>query len=250
MCQFASAFFKPDTMDIKVADLTSHANTADALGLKDDDSPDSWREMHYTPNDEVVCRCLPGDSRTSEQAVEYVRKEFPTFGEFLAWANTQPAVAAGQERLVRKALSADGKTLDAGGNCGITDAGIKGMKLTALDAGGNSGITDAEIKGMKLTALSAGYNSKITDAGIKGMKLTTLDAGGNSGITDAGIKGMKLTTLYAGGNSGITDAGIKGLTKLTTLYAGYNSGITDAARNQVAKRAALLRKPTGKKGVR
>ena len=35
-------------------------------------------------------------------------------------------------------------TLYAGGNCGITDAGLKGLKkLTTLYAGGNCGITAA-----------------------------------------------------------------------------------------------------------
>ena len=70
---------------------------------------------------------------------------------------------------IREAELADLTALYAGGNSGITDAGLKYVpNLTALYAGGNSGITDAGLKYVpNLTALYAWDNSGITDAGLR-----------------------------------------------------------------------------------
>jgi hypothetical protein len=81
MCRFASAFFSPDTMDVKVWDLNYHANTEEHLRLSG-----TWREMHYEPNGSVECRVLPEDPITSAQAVDQIRKQWPRFVDFLSWA--------------------------------------------------------------------------------------------------------------------------------------------------------------------
>ena len=86
MCELASGFINPATFEVKVADLQSHSNTAEQLGLHDTDARDDWREMHYTPNGAVVCRLLPDDSHTAKECRDEVLARWPTFVSFLSWA--------------------------------------------------------------------------------------------------------------------------------------------------------------------
>ena len=86
MCQFASFIFKPDTMEVRIADLNHHAQTYERLGLKDGPEPDGWREGHYMPSGEIQCRVIDGDSVTATHAVEIVRAQWSTFPKFFEWA--------------------------------------------------------------------------------------------------------------------------------------------------------------------
>ncbi|MDD4888894.1 MAG: hypothetical protein PHU85_03110 [Phycisphaerae bacterium] len=87
MCQMASGFINPATFEVKVHDLASHADTATALGLATDGpEPNRWREMHYTPDGEIVCRVLEMDKHTAAECVESVRARWPRFVDFLNWA--------------------------------------------------------------------------------------------------------------------------------------------------------------------
>ena len=90
MCDFMSGFFKPDTMEVKVADLNSHGDTARALKLLDGPSPNGWRELHYRPNETMECRVLPGDAFTAKQAEAQIRERWPRFVDFLSWSLRQP----------------------------------------------------------------------------------------------------------------------------------------------------------------
>ena len=78
MCRFISFWHNPNTGDIKVSDLTSHSETAEALGLADK----VWREGHYLPNGTVECRVLDTDRKTSKECEARLLSKWPTFIEF------------------------------------------------------------------------------------------------------------------------------------------------------------------------
>jgi len=86
MCEFASGFFKPDTMEVRVWDLSSHSATQEHYGLHDTDRPDSWREFHYLPNGTIECRIIDGDTHTSRECESAMRARWPRFLDFLTWA--------------------------------------------------------------------------------------------------------------------------------------------------------------------
>ena len=111
MCQFASAFFKPSTMEVVVADLRSHGNTQEQLKLTDGTRPDGWREMHYTPTGEVTCRCLDGDTHTEKECGSAIRARWPTFIGFLSWALAQPTIDLGGYLALGGLTSAKGLVL-------------------------------------------------------------------------------------------------------------------------------------------
>ena len=90
MCQFASFFFRCEPWAVRVADLNSHGNTQEGLGLRDTPRPDGWREGHWLPAGELVCRVLEGDSLTAAEARNAMLAQWPTFVAFLMWAVGQP----------------------------------------------------------------------------------------------------------------------------------------------------------------
>ena len=83
MCEFASFFHHPKTGEIKVAVLDSHGGTEKTLGL---DPKGPWREGHYRPNGQIVCRVMPEDGISANECAQGLRKRFPSFVKFLAWA--------------------------------------------------------------------------------------------------------------------------------------------------------------------
>ena len=86
MCRFASAIYQPRTLEVRVWDLNSHSATLDALGLKDDNAPAAWREMHYLPDGTVTCAALDSDPVTAPQARAAILARWPSFAEFAVWA--------------------------------------------------------------------------------------------------------------------------------------------------------------------
>ena len=92
--------------------------------------------------------------------------------------------------------------LDASNNPKITDVNHM-TKLQKLEADGNYGINNDGIKRVNLIELDAYDNPKITD--INHMtKLQKLNAGWDCGINDDGIKHVNLIELEAFGNPKIT----------------------------------------------
>jgi len=89
MCQFASGFFNPKSMVVKVHDLSSHSDTQKVLKLGDGPEPNGWREFHYLPTGEIECRALPVDDKTSAQCAEELRERWPTFVDFFNWSMKQ-----------------------------------------------------------------------------------------------------------------------------------------------------------------
>ena len=93
MCRMASGLFRPDTMQVLVADLTSHSETQKAHGLgpeSDGPAPNGWREFHYTPEGEIECRTLACDARAGDEARAEILRRWPTFIDFFNWAIREP----------------------------------------------------------------------------------------------------------------------------------------------------------------
>ncbi len=159
MCQFASGFLKPSTMEAQVADLNGHGETQALLKLQDGPEPDGWREFHYLPTGEIAVRVLEQDSHTYTECGAALRDRWPHFVDFLVWAINQPSYIPNDLYLSGltdakglKLPETVGGSLDLGG---LTDA--KGLKLPetvggSLDLGG---LTDA--KGLKLPETVGGY---------------------------------------------------------------------------------------------
>ena len=85
MCEFASFFHNPKTGEIKVWDLMSHGNTEEKLKL----DLNVWREGHYKPSGEVVCRVTEEDEKksyTEKYCTEMLKQKLPTFNAFLKYA--------------------------------------------------------------------------------------------------------------------------------------------------------------------
>jgi hypothetical protein len=162
MCKTISAFFKPDTMEVRVNDLSSHSNTMEKLHLEDGPAANGWREMHYLPDGEVECRTLSGDSRNGPAAVECIRKRWPTFLDFLTWATAQEGVCGSLYLSGLTALPANAK-LSAGGSLDLS--GLTALPANAkLSAGGSlylSGLT-ALPANAKLSAGGSLYLSGLT----------------------------------------------------------------------------------------
>jgi hypothetical protein len=78
MCQFISFFHRPDNGDIEVYDLTSHNNTQSHLQLNEQ----LWREGHYLPNNEAVCRVSDTDKVSEAECTERLLAKYPTFWDF------------------------------------------------------------------------------------------------------------------------------------------------------------------------
>jgi len=164
MCRFASAVFNPKTMEVRVADLSSHSETYKKLGLADGPKPNQWREMHYTSDGEVECRVLDVDSRTAPECVEAITARWPSFVQFISWAINNPESVGGY--------------LDLGG---LTSA--EGLKLPESVGGGLylRGLTSAE--GLKLPESVGGYLDLSGLTSAEGLKLPEsvgdyLDLGG------------------------------------------------------------------------
>lgn len=83
MCKFASGFFKPDTMEIRLWDLNSYDKTAEHFGIVDSPQPNDWREFHYTPTGEIECRVLDVDAHTKQECESAMWAKWPDFGAFL-----------------------------------------------------------------------------------------------------------------------------------------------------------------------
>jgi len=115
MCQFASGFFNPKSMVVKVHDLSSHSDTQKVLKLGDGPEPNGWREFHYLPTGEIECRALPVDDKTSAQCAEELRERWPTFVDFFNWSMKQVCedgkYGGWLELDLRSLTSAEGLTL-------------------------------------------------------------------------------------------------------------------------------------------
>ena len=81
MCQFISFFHRPDTGDIAVYDVTSHAKTEEHLSL----NKNLWREGHWLPDGELVCRVLLEDKSTAEECADRMKDKYPAFIDFFEW---------------------------------------------------------------------------------------------------------------------------------------------------------------------
>lgn len=95
MCRFASGLFRPDTLEVAVADLNSHSRTQELLGLpaeSDGSRLNGWREFHYAPAGEIECRVLAGDDHSAQECESALRARWPRFVDFLSWALEQEAV--------------------------------------------------------------------------------------------------------------------------------------------------------------
>ena len=82
MCQFISFFHRPDNGDVAIFDLTSHSNTQAKLSLNEK----LWREGHYLPSGQIVCRVAPDDKITEQECNERLKNHYPSFVEFFNWA--------------------------------------------------------------------------------------------------------------------------------------------------------------------
>lgn len=86
MCETASFWHNPVTGDIRVWNLSGHADTSNHFGL----SAKYWREGHYLPDGTIECRVLDTDPVPETACNERLRQRFPTFWDFLQWALEQP----------------------------------------------------------------------------------------------------------------------------------------------------------------
>jgi uncharacterized protein YutD len=115
--------------------------------------------------------------------------------------------------------------LNASSNCGITNEGIKNIKLTKLKAYNNTQITNINHMAKSLVELDVSWRCGINNEGIKNLKnirklcisnnknindinhmkkLIELDASCfDCGLTDSGIKELNLKILYSTGNKKI-----------------------------------------------
>ena len=79
MCQFISFFHRPDNGDIGVYDVTSHGKTEEHLKL----NKNLWREGHWLPGGELICRVLPEDKTTAEECADRMLNRFKKFDDFV-----------------------------------------------------------------------------------------------------------------------------------------------------------------------
>ena len=82
MCRDLSYFHRPDTGDVCVAVLNSHADTEKQLKL----NLKLWREGHYLPDGTIEARVAPEDRTTAHECAERIRARWPRFVDFFAWA--------------------------------------------------------------------------------------------------------------------------------------------------------------------
>ena len=82
MCKFISFFHRPDNGDIAVFNLESHSDTQAKLELNEK----LWREGHYLPSGQIVCRVAPTDKITEQECNERLKNHYPLFVEFFNWA--------------------------------------------------------------------------------------------------------------------------------------------------------------------
>ena len=84
MCKMASFKFKPTgAVALRVSgSLDSHHNIPGDDGSK----PNDWREGHYLHDGTIECRVLDVDELTGNECADKIRKQWPTFTEFFAWA--------------------------------------------------------------------------------------------------------------------------------------------------------------------
>jgi len=80
MCQFISFMHRPDNGDVFIYDLSSHSETESKLENKP-----LWREGHYLPDGELICRVNPDEKTTEAECVERMKNRFPTFASFFHW---------------------------------------------------------------------------------------------------------------------------------------------------------------------
>jgi hypothetical protein len=86
MCQFISFFHHPQTGEILVSDLNSHGNTETNLKLN---PAGPYREGHYLPNGNVICRVSVEDDISEETCSKLLKSKFPTFTSFFNWCMDQ-----------------------------------------------------------------------------------------------------------------------------------------------------------------
>lgn len=86
MCNFISGLYKQPALELTFHDLTSHANTWEALGLQESQG---WREMHYLEDGTIECRTLAGDPVPSKTAEKLIGNQWPTFESFLEMVMTR-----------------------------------------------------------------------------------------------------------------------------------------------------------------
>ena len=124
------------------------------------------------------------------------------------------------------------KKLDAFGNCGIGQDGIRGLNLVELNAYCNGKITDVSFM-TNLKILDAWGDCGIGQDSIHGLDLVELNARNNRKITDVSFM-TNLKKLDAWGYCGINQDGIRGL-NLVEINADYNSKIIIKSFNKNLK---------------
>ena len=101
MCQFASFKHNPKLLEIVVADWFSHGRTEELTGKTE---AQGWYDGHYLPdlpNGLIQCR-VPGGVDRVMQA--WVRKQWPTLTDFIAWAIKSGADVNAEDDYGRTAL--------------------------------------------------------------------------------------------------------------------------------------------------
>ena len=169
MCQFASGFFKPDTMEVKIADLNSHSETARILGLIDDETPNAWREFHYVPTGEIQCRTLPQDQHSRRECEDAVRARWPRFVEFLNWCFGEDSYIGGWLYLSGCDLKGVKLPESIGGSLDLSGCDLKGVKLPE-SIGGSLDLRGCDLKGVNLPESIGGWLD-LSGCDLKGVNI-------------------------------------------------------------------------------
>ncbi|KKN03953.1 hypothetical protein LCGC14_1102490 [marine sediment metagenome] len=200
MCEMASFIFQPcGEVPVKVWELDDHTGTLEHHRVQDADKRDCWREGHYSPQGEIVCRVIVGDSLEATECESIIRARWPRFTDFFSWALLKAQI----ENLDLAGLtSAEGLKLPGsiGGWLylnGLTSA--EGLKLPGSIRGGLdlAGLTSAE--GLKLPGSIGGWLDLAGLTSAEGLKLPGSIGGGLNlnGLTSA--EGLKLPGSIGGG---------------------------------------------------
>ena len=130
MCEFASGFLRPtESLEVKIADLNGHGETQNILDLPDTDTPDGWREWHYTPDNKVEVRVLPQDTLTARQCQSGIKARWPNFIDFLNWAMNQASYVKGSLYLRGCDLKGIKLPTTVGGSLYLSGCDLNGIKL-------------------------------------------------------------------------------------------------------------------------
>ena len=195
MCQFASGFFKPDTMEVKIADLNSHSETARILGLIDDETPNAWREFHYVPTGEIQCRTLPQDQHSRRECEDAVRARWPRFVEFLNWCFGEDSYIGGSLDLRGCDLKGVKLPESIGGWLDLHGCDLTGVKLPK-SIRGEIDLSGCDLTGVNLPKSIGGW-LYLSGCDLKGVKLPE-SIGGSLDLHGCDLTGVKIPERFYG----------------------------------------------------